>query len=61
MNNLDPPNGQMRELPMTWGEYSNCVNVLVGLLKSRGLRRRARTVPSLDAYAELIRRGETPP
>jgi hypothetical protein len=39
-----------RPLPMTAGEYSNHANVLVGLLKSLGLKRRPRDVGDLQSY-----------
>lgn len=35
---------------MTFGEYSNCCNVLLGMLKALGLKRQARDVGDLQAY-----------
>ncbi|MGO8977215.1 MAG: hypothetical protein ACLQJ0_16075 [Steroidobacteraceae bacterium] len=37
-------------LPMDHGAYSNCVNVMLGLLKTLGIDRQARKGPSLREY-----------
>lgn len=41
-----------KAVPMTHGEYSNHVNVLLGLLKSLGINRRQRPVRSLREVME---------
>ena len=46
-NNALQPGQEPRPLELTHGEYSNHVNVLLGLLKSIGLGRRQRSVRSL--------------
>lgn len=39
-----------KELPMTYGEYSNLANVCVGHLKTLGIDRKARPVDGLSAW-----------
>ena len=51
LHNLSRPEGQPeRPLCMTHGEYSNHVNVLLGLLKALGIGRRQRAVKGLHEH-----------
>ena len=51
LHNLSRTEGQAEKpLPMTHGEYSNHVNVLLGLLKALGLGRRQRPIKRLHEH-----------